>query len=400
MRNVAIVNSVHKGSTGKIASGLHDYLLQKGYNSFFCYGRGEKRIDRTHYRIDRVFEFYLHALLCRLFGAQGTYSRWATRRLLRFFEKNRIDTIFGIGLHGYYLNEKMFFDHILRNNIRFIYIMTEEYPFLGKCGYSNGCTNYLRGCGRCPQKKEYPRSLFFDRSRHIYSIKQNAYSRLQRTVFVGPEYTIIAAQRSPLMRNIPTQIVDEAIDVRLYYPRDASALRRRLDIAADKIVLVCVAPLSYERKGCIYFMQAAEMLEHDDRFVFVHVGYTGDTSLCPKNYIPIGFEADQSKLAEYYSLADLFVFPSLLDTMPNACLEALACGSPLLCFDISGMPYIADAQTATFIEAKNVPRMVEVIKNTSRKTQATIDRCRAYALRRYDNRKYYEKLVEVGESIE
>lgn len=400
MRNIAIVNSVHKGSTGKIASGLHKYLLQCGYNSIFCYGRGDKYIDRTHYRIDRVFEFYFHALMCRLFGAQGTYSRWATRRLLRLFKRNNVDTVYGIGLHGYYLNERMFFDYIIKNDIRYIYIMTEEYPFLGKCGYSNGCTNYLSGCGNCPQKREYPRSLFFDRSRLIYRIKQKAYSQLRKAVFVGPEYTIIASKKSPLMHNIKTDIVDEAIDINLYYPREVMELKKRLNIAKEKIVLVCVAPFSYERKGCKYFMQAAEALKNDDRFIFVHVGYTGDISLCPNNYIPIGFEANQSKLAEYYSLADLFVFPSLLDTMPNACLEALACGSPLLCFNISGMPYIADETTATFIEAKNVSQMVDVIKKTRKKTQDTINTCRAYAVQRYDNQKYYEKLLDAGKSID
>ena len=396
MRNVAIVNSVHKSSTGKIGSGLHKYLLQKGYNSFFCYGRGLKQIDETHYRIDRVFEFYLHALLCRLFGAQGFYSQWATRRLLRFLKTKRIDTIYGIGLHGYYLNEKLFFDFIVRNNIRFIYIMADEYPFLGKCGYSNGCTNYLSGCGNCPQKREYPRSLFFDRSRLIYRIKQKAYSQLRKAVFVGPEYTIIASKKSPLMRNIKTDIVDEAIDINLYYPREVAKLKKQLNIAEEKIILVCVAPLSYERKGCKYFMQAAEALKNDHRFIFVHVGYTGDISLCPDNYIPVGFEANQSKLAEYYSLADLFVFPSLLDTMPNACLEALACGSPLLCFNISGMPYIADETTATFIEAKNVSQMVDVIKKTRKKSHDSIDTSRAYAVQIYDNQKYYENLLDAG----
>ena len=146
-------------------------------------------------------------------------------------------------------------------------------------------------------------------------------------------------------------------------------------------------------------MEAAKQLEEDDRFIFIHVGYSGNLANCPSNFIPIRYEKDQEKLARYYSLADLFVFPSLLDTMPNTCLEALACGSPLLCFNISGMPYIADESVANFVEPRNVSQMVNVIREISKKNEDIITRCREYAKQRYDNKKYYQRLLEIGRNI-
>ena len=104
-------------------------------------------------------------------------------------------------------------------------------------------------------------------------------------------------------------------------------------------------------------------------------------------------------MVEYYSLADLFVFPSLADTMPNACLEALACGSPLLCFNVSGMPYIGDESVMTLVEPENVVQMVDAICRITHKTQEIIDKCRNYALSRYDNQKYCEKLINVMKNI-
>lgn len=397
--SIAIINSVADRSTGKIASGLLKYLISRKINAVLCYGRGKKPDSSNLYRIDYPIEFYVHALLCRITGFQGAYSRFATKRLIKVLKKRNVSTIFGIGLHGYYLNEKIFFNYVIENDIKFVYIMTEEYAYLGKCGYSNGCTNYLHGCGHCPQKKEYPKSLFFDRSAKIFRVKQEAYIRLKHKVFVGPEYTILAAKKSPLLNGIKTEIIDEAIDLSFYYPRDTKSIREELKIPNNKIVIVCVAPSAYWKKGTVYFHQLAEQMLKMEKFVFVHVGYTGDVSKCPSNLIPIGYEADQNKLAEYYSLADLFVFPSLLDTMPNACLEALACGSPLLCFNNSGMPYIADSTTATFVEPKNVEQMVDVVRKTSKKNNATIDICRKYAESRYDNQKYYQKLYNCSKEL-
>lgn len=397
MRNIAIINTVYDKSTGKIASGLFQYLSGKGFNTHFCYGYGKQVNKKNYYRIDTSVEHYWHALSCRLTGQQGGSSLFATKRLIEYLIKNSIDTVYLISLHGYYLNESSFYQYLINKRIAVIYIMIDEYPFRGKCGYSDDCLNYTKGCGNCPKLCEYPKSLFVDRTKKMFNIKRNAYQRFSRKLFVGPEYTIKAALNSPLMEGIDTEIIDEAIDTSLYCPRDSSELMKELGIQEDRIIVLCIAPLSYERKGVKYFIELARLFEDQDQYVFVHVGYDShDKTNLPRNYLAIGYVSDQRLLATYYSMADLFVFPSLLDTMPNACLEALACGTPLLCFNISGMPYIADEKTATFVAPKDVEAMASVIRKTNKKTAYKVQTCRNYALSRYDNKLYYEKLLDAG----
>lgn len=400
MSNIAIINTCDWGSTGKIAKGLQAYLQSKGEDALFCYGRGEKHDDEERYRFCMPLEVDIHYADVRLTGRLNGASKFATRRLIKRLREKKIKDIFIVNLHGYILNEKLLLNYLVSDGIRVVYIMADESAFLGNCTYRIGCEEYKSGCKHCRDIKGVAKILCPKASENAYRVKQELYRKLDRITFVGPEFVILAAKTSPLLEGKRLEIVDEAIDVRANTPKDTTALRKELSIDDEKIVIGCVAPFSYPRKGVKYLVEAARKLENDPRFVFVQVGYdVKDKSGLPKNYIPIGYVNGQEVLTQYYSLADLFVFPSIQDTMPNACLEALACGSPLLCFNTSGMPYMADETVMTLVESENVDQMVEEIEKTKKKTQETIDTCRNYALKRFDNQKYFEKLVSIMNSM-
>ena len=395
MHNIAVINTCDFGSTGKIALGLQKHLEAQQYQCRMFYGRGEKKHSETVRRMEGRVSILLHYLLTRIIGADGYGSVFATKRLVSFLRKIRVDTVYLVSPHGHYLNENVLFRYLVKDRIKVVYIMIDEYAYLGSCAYSNDCTEYENGCVSCRNNRKLLSSLVHASARR-YRSKKKYYAAMNRPVFVGPEYTILQSRKTGLLAGQETRILDEAINAELFSPRDNAAFRKELGIDDGKTVLVCVAPYSYSRKGVRYFYELAREFEGDDRYCFVHVGYDGEKQEFPSNMIVFGYESDQEKLARYYSLADLFVFPSLSDTMPNACLEALSCGSPLLCFNISGMPFIADETVGTFVTACDVEQMKQAVLRTKPKIQEDIDRCRAYALQRYDSREYFRKLEQIG----
>ena len=46
--------------------------------------------------------------------------------------------------------------------------------------------------------------------------------------------------------------------------------------------------------------------------------------------------ASQSELARLYGESDIFINPTREDNYPTTCLEAVACGTPVICFDNGG----------------------------------------------------------------
>lgn len=394
MKNIAIINVMNIKSTGKIALNLLNQLTDKGYNVTFFYGRGEKSNDPRQIRFESRFEVLVHAFLSRLTGLQGFFSCFATRRLVKEMKKRNTDTVILLNPHAYYLNERVFYSYVSKSNLRFIYIVPDEYAFLGKCSGNPGCERFKTGKGKCPNIHRYPESWLFDTCPIVMKGKEKNYKNINRAKFVGPEFVINHLKQSFLGQFMPTAVLDEAIDISLYQPRDAKKLRQELGISEEKVIILCIAP---PYKKIEYFKQVAEKLKYNEKYIFIHVGK--DDAVTQGNYIHVNFVKENSDLALYYSMADLFLFTSMGDTMSNACLEALACGTPLLTFNISGMPYLMDNSVGTMVEPGNVEQLVKIVEKTEKKTPDIMKRCRTYAEGRYDMNKYSDKLLDIAKGI-
>lgn len=398
MKVAILTNWARTRSIGKIAWGLRDELVEQGYETKLFYGRkdelAENEKDVIRFCTDR--EIYSNAALARIFGNEGFNAKASTKRLIEYLEDFNPDVFYIIILHGYYVNFPMLFDYLGKKKTKVIYLMLDEYAFLGKCPYSFECNQFKTECISCNHLSDYPRSLLFDRANDIFKAKEIAYSKIKDLSFVGIQYTVDRAKQSALLKKHKLIVMDEAVDLRgTYYPRETSNLRNKLGIPENNKVVVTVAPFSNPRKGTQYYLEAAKLLSERKDITFVHVGFDGDRKICPSNYIPISYVSNQDELAEYYSLADLFVCTSLAETIPASCLEALSCGSPILGFKISGMPTCADEKRGTFVEACNSKQLADVISEISKKSENDISMCREYAKSRFDAKEYRMKLVDL-----
>lgn len=402
MKNIAVIirKSGAKWSISKVAAGLNAYLRGAGYSSKMYVAGGDP--DPSSFIFGNKTASAIHRLLFRLTGKDGSYSRLSTRRLLRTLDRDKVDTIYILMLHSFFINETMLFDYVKKRGIPVVYLMLDEYVFSGKCHFNFGCRELEQECVNCPYLKKYPASIMKSGPHKVFLRKMKNYEGT-KMVFVGPEMVLNGARRSPLTRNGVLIEADECIDTRKYRPRDAGRLRRELGIPDDKLVCVCVAVydgLHHERKGVPYYIELARRFEHDGRFVFVQVAYLADyPGGLPSNYIAKGFIDDIDTIAEYLSLGDIFIFPSLADTMPHTCLEALACGTPLLCWKVYGNEKMAPSGIATFVTPKSLDEMAEVVDRLEKKGEDTIARCREYAVKRYDSQAYFRKLMQIGEEL-
>jgi hypothetical protein len=66
-----------------------------------------------------------------------------------------------------------------------------------------------------------------------------------------------------------------------------------------------------------------------------------------------GIIDSDEKLAMIYSAADIFILPSLEDNFPNTMLEAMSCGTPVIAFNIGGIPDLVKNGVTGFVAPEN-----------------------------------------------
>lgn len=72
---------------------------------------------------------------------------------------------------------------------------------------------------------------------------------------------------------------------------------------------------------------------------------------------------EHSQLLKYYSMADVFVRPSLSEGLGNSFLEAMAAGVPIIGTPVGGIPdFLKDRKTGLFCQVRNPQSIAEKIK--------------------------------------
>lgn len=400
MRILAINTVYNRASTGKIAAILHADLRARGHESMVAYGRFPVDSEST-YRIGWTWETYLHVMQSRLLGVTGRGSVLGTVRLKRFISAFRPEVIHLHNTHGYYVHFYQLLDHIRREKIPVIWTLHDNWPLTGQCCFFNECNKWQTGCGDCPQLRDYPRSWFLDRTHSEWKHKTEAIAALADLTLVTPSGWLADQVRHSSLRNRPVKVIYNGIDTeKTFFPRDRNAIHARLKIPEGNSVVLSVSDdFSVARKGASHVLEMARHFCGRKISVLI-VGWNKSNAGLPPNVIALPPTTDQAELAAFYSAADVFCITSLSDNFPTVVLEAAACGTPVVGFDVGGIP----EQLAHGIGAC-VPRQddVELAKTVLAvlTAPAKFDRatCRQIALRSFDQKVMLQNYLALYKEI-
>ncbi len=149
---------------------------------------------------------------------------------------------------------------------------------------------------------------------------------------------------------------------------DSSRLRTSLEITDDEVVLVVPGRLE-PQKGHRFLLQAMPLIQQ--RFPKTRLVCVGDGSLRTaleqmatglRLTKPVLFVGYQSKIQDWYALADVIVMPSLYEGLPLVAIEALAASRPVVATAVDGTSeVIIDGRTGLSVPSQDPEALAHAI---------------------------------------
>ena len=264
---------------------------------------------------------------------------------------------------------------IAKFNRPIVWTLHDMWAFTGGCHYSQECDRYKQSCGSCPILKS---SHNWDLSRWLWQRKAKSWQDINLTIVTPSRWLAQRAAESSLFKGLRIKVIANGLDTQRYQPLEQKLARKIVGLPLDKKIILfgAVSASSNYRKGYHLLMPALQKLKYDPMQQQMELVVFGASQ--PKDPPDFGIEArylgrfnDDISIALLYSAADVFVAPSIQDNLPNTVMEALACGTPCVAFNIGGMPDLIDHQQngylATAYDPEDLARGISwVVENRER----------------------------------
>ena len=338
------------------------------------------------------------------FALPGIYG--STRQLLHSDLFEQADIVQLHNLHGFYFNYGLLPQFAERKPA--VWTLHDMWPLTGHCAYAYECTRWQTGCFDCPllrgrgRRLVEPRPMLIDRTSQQWERKRALYQNSRLHVVTPSEWMATQVRQSILAEAQTIQCIPYGIDLDLFSPKDQASARQTLGIPREsKVILFVAAQVTQGRKGLAYLFRALQSIHSANDLVVLTVGKSGTSRerLPHKKQIHLGQIRDESVLSMAYSAADLYVLPTLADNLPLTVQESLASGTPVVCFDIGGLPemvrHMETGYLARYKDSSDLAAGMLTILEDDKLRAHMRENCRAAAIASYSLRDQTRHYVDL-----
>jgi glycosyltransferase involved in cell wall biosynthesis len=339
-----------RGGAAIAASRLHLGLIDQGIDSRMLVARAEGNVPKVDllrsgwgFQLDRAQE----KLSYYVSKSQLDESLFACSLNLRFNNLiKRINEINPDVVHLHWVGGGMLrIEDLPKIKQPIVWTLHDMWPFCGSEHYSLGDSERWKKAYTNKSRAEQAKGL--DLTRRIWFRKIQAWTKVSLASVSPSLWMQECATNSSLWKDnqhVRHACIHNGLDTDLFKPIEKAQARRDLGLSADLPILLFGAhSINSHVKGGDLLCDALRLaLSKGFKFQLVTFG-SGETSdIAGVRMTHLGRISDASKLSKIYSVADVMLVPSRIESFGQVACEALSCGTPVLCFDTSGLKDVVD----------------------------------------------------------
>jgi glycosyltransferase involved in cell wall biosynthesis len=229
---------------------------------------------------------------------------------------------------------------LTRLNKPVFWTLHDMWAFTGGCHHSGTCKNFQQSCGDCKfLKNPNPNDL----SHRLWEAKKNGFAEKNLHIITCSNWLGNRAKQSSILGGHSIKTIPNAIDTAFFSPNAASL---GLD-PNKKYVLFVAMRVNAPAKGFHLLKEALAYLDPKTTELLIVGGEM--TEKLPLKSHSFGQVSDPTKMRDIYAAADVFVTPSLEENLPNTIMEAMACGTSCVGFEVGGIPEMIEHHQTGYV---------------------------------------------------
>ncbi len=335
------INTNYEGGAGVACRRIHSALLNVGVDSSILVLRKAIWKEKNVYSVEEKSNKYAFKLktfinsLQQYFDSKGAlFTPVSSPKSL--FDISNLEIVKNADIiHLHWVSKMLDYETFFKKiNKPIIWTLHDRAPFTGG---NHVDFDY--------DEKKYGKIL-----NKYYAIKQSIFSSFDCIKIVSPSNWLILGSSRSFFSKYEHFLIRNPIDPNTFRQLDRNKLREKFNYRKeDKIVLFISEHLENKNKGINYFLDALNLMKEKRTKVIVIGGVLGKQIDTQREIDFLGSIADPNEMAEFYNIADVFVITSQEENFPNTITESLACGTPVVAFNYSGMKELISHKTTGYL---------------------------------------------------
>lgn len=387
--NILQINTTDtRGGAAKVVYNLKKELEKLGYQTNMMVGRKYSSDSNVHILNDlQSFSGKVRRKLA--YWLANDIDVFSSDHILKAKEFKAADIVHCHNLHSNYFNLNTLQKIAKLKPV--VWTFHDMWPITAHCAHAfHG--KEQNGFFQCPNLEIYP-PIAWHNEKYLEAKKAKIYNNSDFHI-VAPSHWLREKINQSLLRGKPISVIYNGINTRIFQPHDKTGVRKKLALPADKKIILSVIKQGQSNpwKGADYVAKVIEQFEDKKEILFICFG--GNANSNGGNIINIPYTKDQAELAEYYSAADLLLYPSIADNCPLVVLEAMACGLPIVAFKTGGIPELVQHKKTGYIaKYKNTADLIAGVSYLMNLPLTEMSQMRSTAVRRAKDCFSVEKMV-------